>query len=121
MPCAGEGVRGQPGEQRQGEPIGRYHLAGEFCPEESVQTVYMVDFQREQVGSTHVGDSDALVGWYEYLGEEGRYCHVHTSEPVPSEEPIPSDDPFVEPTDDPFVEPTDDPGDGCSPPRPRRR
>ncbi|MCI9288532.1 MAG: transglycosylase [Oscillospiraceae bacterium] len=98
-----------PVNNAKGEPIGRYHLAGEFCPEESVQTVYMVDFQREQVGSTHVGDSDALVGWYEYLGEEGRYCHVHTSEPVPSEEPIPSDDPFVEPTDDPFVEPTDDP------------
>ena len=98
-----------PVNNAKGEPIGRYHLAGEFCPEESVQTVYMVDFQREQVGSTHVGDSDALVGWYEYLGEEGRYCHVHTSEPVPSEEPIPSDDPFAEPTDDPFVEPTDDP------------
>lgn len=98
-----------PVNNANGEPVGRYHLAGEFCPEESVQTVYMVNFQREQVGSTHVGDSDALVGWYEYLGEEGRYCDVHTSEPLPSDEPVPSDDPFVQPTDDPYVQPTDDP------------
>ena len=97
-----------PVNNAKGEPIGRYHLAGEFCPEESVQTVYMVDFQREQVGSTSVGDSTALVGWYEYLGEEGRYCDVHTSEPVPSD-PVPSDDPWGQPSDDPSAQPTDDP------------
>ena len=116
-----------PVNNAKGEPIGRYHLAGEFCPEESVQTVYMVDFQREQVGSTHVGDSDALVSWYEYLGEEGRYCHVHTSEPIPSDDPLASDDPWSsdnpdasgspdippdsspDPWTDPTPEPTGDP------------
>ena len=97
-----------PVNNANGEPVGRYHLAGAFCPEESVQTVYMVDFQREQVGSTSVGDSTALVGWYEYLGEEGRYCDVHTSEPVPSD-PVPSDDPWGQPSDDPSAQPTDDP------------
>ena len=67
-----------------------------------------MDFQREQVGSTSVGDSTALVGWYEYLGEEGRYCDVHTSAPVPSD-PVPSDDPWGQPSDDPSAQPTDDP------------
>ena len=77
----------------KGEPSGRYHLAGEFCPEESVRTLFVVDFQREQVGSTYVGDSDALLSFYDTLGEEGKYCHVHTSEPIPSDDPLASDDP----------------------------
>lgn len=111
----------------KGEPSGRYHLAGEFCPEESVRTLFVVDFQREQVGSTYVGDSDALLSFYDTLGEEGKYCHVHTSEPIPSDDPLASDDPWSsdnpdasgspdippdsspDPWTDPTPEPTGDP------------
>lgn len=91
-----------------GEATGRYHLAGEFCPEETVKTVYMVDFQREVPSSVRVGDSNALLGWYDTL--EHPQCDVHTDEPVPSD-PEPSDSPEVPPTDWPFLppEPTDSP------------
>jgi len=96
----------------KGEPTERYHLAGEFCPEESVKTVYMVDFDRELASSSvHVGDANALMSFYEEIPEEKRYCYVHTSEPEPSPEPTESEDPWPWQTDEPFVppEPTDEP------------
>ena len=95
-----------------GEATGRYHLAGEFCPEETVKTVYMVDYQREVPASVRVGDSNALLGWYDTL--EHPQCDVHTDEPVPTE-PEPSDNPDVQPTDwpqqsdNPIVPPTAEP------------
>ena len=63
-----------------GEPSGRYHLAGEFCPEESVREVSMVDYEREIVSaSVHLADEDAMLSFYEKLKDP--YCHVHLEAP----------------------------------------
>ncbi len=117
-----------------GEAIGRYHLAGDMCPEESVRTIYMVEYERELARSgLRIGDSDALVSWYDVIPEENRYCYVHVDGWEPSPEPTESmdvppgvtDDPFGPPvppeqSDDPFVQPTQDPGPIISiePPQP---
>lgn len=98
-----------------GAPSGRYHLAGEFCPEESVRTVTMVDYERElaQPGLA-IGDANALLSWYDLLPEALRYCDVHTTaEPPEPPEPSVSPDPWEsgEPTwppaesDEPFIPP----------------
>jgi len=113
-----------------GAATGRYHLAGELCPEESVRTIYMVDHQRELASpSVSVGDADALLGWYDSLPEEGRYCGVHVEgwEPLeptesldvpvpPSDVPVNSGEPAV--TDPPYVEPTLEPWPTIEPPQP---
>ena len=75
---------------------GYYHLAGEFCPAESVKTVTLVDYERELVtSSVSVGDRMALLGTYKALGT----CNVHG--PIQPDEP-PSTDPAL-PPDDPYV------------------
>mgnify|MGYP002509709952 CR=1 FL=1 len=101
-----------------GAATGYYHLAGEFCPAESVRTVYVVNFAREKVGNTHVGDTMALLSYYESLPDEVRLCYVHTSEPVPTETPGPieSEDPFGPPTGEPTPVPTDEPPGWLFPP-----
>ena len=111
-----------------GEPTGRYHLAGELCPEESVRTVYMVDYQRELARpGLSIGDANALVGWYDSIPEESRYCDVHVdgwvpSPPVESDFPLPSDWPFnsedPEVTDTPYVQPSVEPLPSVEPPQP---
>ncbi len=100
-----------------GEATGRYHLAGALCPEETVRTVYMVDYEREAV--TAVGDASALVSWYEAIPEDRRYCYVHVEgwEPSPpptesmdpweSDRPVGSEDPDV--TDTPYLPPIPEP------------
>lgn len=82
-----------------GVPSGRYHLAGEFCPEESVKTVTMVEYERELAKpGLAIGDADALLNWYELLPEEFRYCDVHnTAEPPEPPEPPESPGPGPEP------------------------
>ena len=98
-----------------GSPSGYYHKAGEFCPEESIRTVTLVDYQRElATPSVSVGDQMALLSSYERLG--GGTCEVHTSEPPPdeSDEPIESgepdeSDPPVETTEPPYEPPTEPP------------
>lgn len=114
-----------------GTPTGLYHLAGEFCPEESVKEVTVVNFDRELAKpNVKVGDQNYLLSFYDNL--ENPNCDVHTTEPGPdvSGEPIGSEDPSITdppplytdpfisnpplPTDDPApptVEPTDDPFD----------
>ena len=96
-----------------GEPTGRYHLAGELCPEESVKTVYMVDYERELAkDSVRVGDADALLSWYDAIPEENRYCYVHVEGWVPEPpEPIESEDPWVQPPDWLFPPVSSDPSD----------
>lgn len=110
-----------------GEATGRYHKAGEFCPEESVKTITMVNFERKlPTASVRVGDSTALLSFYDTLDDPN--CHTHTEFVEPSPEPTesdnpwgwPTDDPFVppEPTDNPIVPPTQDPGPVIDPPQP---
>ena len=72
-----------------GEETGLYMLAGEHCPEESVKTVYMVDYVRDEVGSSvSVGDEYALMSIYEKLfpTEEERVCTVHDGRPYDPED-----------------------------------
>ena len=77
-----------------GNPSGYYHLAGEFCPEESIKTVTLVDYQRELANaSVWVGDQWVLLSSYQ--GTEFSTCDVHTAAQPPDEgdDPIESDDP----------------------------
>ncbi len=82
-----------------GNETGLYHLAGEFCPEESVITVALLDYDRENVGGAGAGDSIYLLSYTEEQGP----CTVHTSETVPAYDPSLFDpmDPNTWPTDDP--------------------
>lgn len=79
----------------KGEPTGRYHLAGEFCPEAGTDaegnptkgkvTVSMLNLVREYVGGVRPEDDIYLL---KYLREQGS-CTVHTNA-IP-EEPKPYD------------------------------
>ena len=105
-----------------GAPNGYFHLAGEFCPAESVRTVSYVDYERELAKpSVSVGDALALLSTYEKWG--GGTCQTHTElpmeptdDPNSSEEPGNSDPPPVETA--PYVDPsvTDPPGVEPTPP-----
>ena len=94
-----------------GTPTGYYHRAGEFCPEESVRTVTVVDYHRElATPSVSVGDQMALLSSFEALA----FCDVHTTEqppgptdPVESGEPGGFDPPPV--VTPPYVEPPTEP------------
>ena len=80
-----------------GNPTGSYHLAGEFCPEESVKTVTMVNHTRELArDGLVIGDAYALADIFDKLGDL-KSCYVHTTEqdPESSDNPEPSDDPFA--------------------------
>ncbi len=70
-----------------GNATGRYHIASAYCPEESVRTVYVVDFQRELVTEpAKIGDYTALKAYYEDLGMPT--CQVHLTAPIdPDPEP----------------------------------
>lgn len=66
--CSGEHVEGE-------EPV--YHVAGEYCPEESVKEIGVLDFARDEVaGSVSVGDSNQLKSWIEAQGP----CPYHTAD-----------------------------------------
>ena len=95
-----------------GEATGRYHLAGDLCPEESVRTVYMVDYERElATPNVRIGDADGLVSWYDAIPEDKRYCYVHVDGWEPSPEPTESLDPWDIPSGEPTWPPeeTDEP------------
>ena len=77
-----------------GTPSGYYHKAGEFCPEESVRTVTVVDYDRElATPSVSVGDQKALLSSFEAVA----LCDVHTTEQPPDwgDDPFESGDPWV--------------------------
>ena len=113
-----------------GTPSGFYHLAGEFCPAESIRTVTLVDYDRElATPSVSVGDRLALLSSYEDLEP----CDVHTTaqppetdEPIESDEPTESDPPTVTPgppyvdlpTETPTSEPTLPPEEPTEPVEP---
>ncbi len=90
-----------------GETTGLYHLATEFCPEESIREISMLDYQRELVSSSvWVQDQSALMSVY--LGMADPDCHVHTergNEPPPSEDPDNSDEPTAPPSPEPTAPP----------------
>ncbi len=97
----------------KGEETGAYHMAGEFCPEESVKEVTMVDYVRELVKeNVVVDDYFALMSIYDDM--EDTTCTTHTEEQEPEPEPsVPGgDEPGVDPnpdvTDPPMPEPTPD-------------
>lgn len=76
-----------------GQPTGLYHLAGEFCPEESRQLVSLLDYTREGVSaSVAVQDNAYTLSHMTALGT----CTVHTTEQeAPPEETVrPEIDPF---------------------------
>jgi penicillin-binding protein 1A len=93
-------------ESPVGEISGVYHLAGEFCPEESRTTIALLDYDRVRATESVTARDDgyllsALVGL-----ENGGLCDVHT-EDVPDEpEADDPDDPNALPTDDPNVDPS---------------
>lgn len=105
----------------KGEPTGRYCLAGEFCPEESRKTVYVVDYERElATDAAAIGDYTALRAYYTDLGDP--VCTVHDGISVdpdpwntdwlwPDDPSTPSEWiwPSVEPTLPPEVTGTPDP------------
>ncbi|WP_195614902.1 transglycosylase domain-containing protein [Intestinimonas butyriciproducens] len=62
-----------------GEPTGMYHLAGEFCPEESKRVVSILDIAREgAAASVTVKDNKFTTGHLDALGAAA-YCDVHTT------------------------------------------
>lgn len=72
--------------KEDGSATGLYHLAGEFCPEESKKQICLPNFGREQLGSAVAGDAQ----WdYEAAIAHGP-CTLHTEAPIP-EDPFPYD------------------------------
>ena len=111
---------GSPILNDSGEPTGRYHLAGEFCPETSTgddgepvkgrTSVAVLNLTREYLGGVIPEDDAYLLRSVEAAGT----CTVHTSEI--SEEPEPYDpsqfditDPSTWPSEE--QDPEFDPGD----------
>lgn len=83
------------------EGTSRYHLATEFCPEETRREVYVVDYERVLAKETVVvGDADALLSFYAAMGDDA-YCTVHDETWVDPNAP-PSEDPNGEPSEGPW-------------------
>ncbi|OUN25168.1 transglycosylase domain-containing protein [Pseudoflavonifractor sp. An85] len=84
-----------------GKETKAYHIAGPYCPKESVKQVAMVDYAREAIESGDtIEDYYALLSIYNGLENEGA-CTLHTEattepEPEPSE-PVTSPEPDVSP------------------------
>lgn len=86
-----------------GEPTGRYHLAGEFCPEVELNedgtdslgkiSVSVLDIQREYIGDIYPEDN----GYFKVSLESEGPCTVHTEE-IPDDEPEPYDPALFDPT-----------------------
>ena len=75
-----------------GEETGLYHLAGEFCPEESRATISLLNYTRERVGSVTALDDNYLLSFTQEQGP----CTLHTT-PIP----VDPDDPggLIDPDD----------------------
>ena len=57
----------------EGQPTGMYHLAGEFCPEESKKEVNLMNYDRQDVGGAVAEDAAYLYLASENLGT----CTIH--------------------------------------------
>lgn len=87
-----------------GNPIaGLYHLAGEFCPEESIITIGVLDYQRERATESVVAQDDACL---KSSMENNGPCEVHTQA---AQDPVEFDpnDSSTWPWDDPNFDPFD--------------
>lgn len=96
-----------------GKPTGAYHIAGPYCPKESVKQVTMVDYARGAIESGDtIEDYYALLSIYDGLENKGA-CTVHNHtepdpEPTPSE-PVTSPEPGETPEPSPSVSPDPEP------------
>lgn len=77
-----------------------YHAVGEYCPEESIITVGLLDYTRLRVNESIVTKDDAYLLSTLTSLENGGVCDVHTEAPYDPEAFDP-DDPSTWPTDDP--------------------
>lgn len=89
-------------DEQTGAATGKYHAAGEFCPEETVKTVAYIDYVREDAAAVATTkDSSALLSTF----DAENVCRVHQAAPI-----VPEDgtDGIFDPND-PDTWPTDDP------------
>ncbi len=90
-----------------GNPIaGLYHLASEFCPEESIITIGVLDYQRVRASESVVAQDDACL---KSSMENNGPCEVHTQAAQEPAEFDPNDSstwPWDDPSFDPFDETT---------------
>jgi len=86
-----------------GTETGMYHLAGPYCPMESIRTISVLDYLRIKVDEgVVVKDDRYLKSYLEYAG----FCTVHTE--ISQEPPVfDINDPTTWPTDDPLFNPLD--------------
>ena len=94
-----------------GNPTGLYHLAGAHCPEDSIVTMCLPDYQRKQIGTATANDNLYRKSVVESYGS----CSVHTSSSVlPDPDPADPEKPDSSTPDasDPSTEPVTpaDPG-----------
>ena len=96
--------------KEDGTESGRYHKAGEFCPEESVKEICYPNYEREQIGSASAKDA----GWRYESVKDLPVCDVHTEEPVVEPDPNDPNNP-VDPNDPNNPGTTVDPKDPNAP------
>lgn len=87
----------------EGNETGMYHLAGPYCPQESVHTVSVLDYLRIKVDeSVFINDDSYLRSYLELAG----LCDVHTQF-IPDPPEFDINDPNTWPVDDPLFDPFD--------------
>jgi penicillin-binding protein 1A len=67
---------------------GLYHVAGPYCPEESLVQMCLPDYERQQIGTATAADEQYRKSVVESYG----VCSVHTEAPV-VEEPVETETP----------------------------
>ena len=85
-----------------GNPTGMYHLAGEYCPEESRNTVCLMVLDRPDINGVLANDYVFTKSYIDSLGEEA-YCTLHTTPTEPEAYDPLNFDPF-----DPATWPTEE-------------
>lgn len=85
---------------------GLYHLASEFCPEESVTTISLLDYERIRETASAAASDDAYLLSAMEARENGGLCDVHT-EAVQEPQEFDINDPSTWPVNDPNFDPND--------------
>ncbi len=93
-----------------GNPTGLYHIAGPYCPQESLMQMCLPDYDREQIGTATAEDNMYRKSVVEFYGP----CTVHTAPPVVVEPENPGTEHPGGPTDpnDPNGGSSSEPGGG---------
>ena len=68
-----------------GEATGLYHVAGPYCPADRCQTVSLLGYERQMLGSVTAGDTAYTAAGLSAQGS----CTVHTTAPVAPEPELP--------------------------------